>query len=130
MKNIELAPKVTTDSNELMLGDMYVTRVTWGVDADNTISQRVEHPSVICTKTYNDAMYTITMILSEALYSCIPCDRVQACAAAFSVPDGAPFLMAVDNIGCELNDDAAEFMHRGAAAARANKRAFARGPRH
>ena len=87
------------------------------------------HKRVNCA-TYSDALRTIDDIVSEALYAGMSCPtRPEACAAAFSVPDGAPVAMAVDNLGCALLPAAADKMERWAKIARSNNAAFRAGPR-
>jgi hypothetical protein len=94
-----------------------------------TVFELPAHKRVNC-ETYGDALRTIDAIISDALYAGLPCPtRPEACAAAFSVPDGAPIAMAVDNLGCTLSVTAAEKMEQWAQVSRANERAFRRGPR-
>lgn len=91
------------------------------------VIEKLERRALVCCETYSDALYTIDHIVSEALYAGIACTRPQACAAAFSVPDGAPIAMALDNLGCALSEAAAEKMEAWGKNARRLDRKY--GPR-
>lgn len=74
--------------------------------------------------SYHSALDTIERIISEALHAGIQCTRPEACAAAWSVPDGAPIAMALDNLGCTISDAAAERMESWAKHWRALRRRY------
>lgn len=74
--------------------------------------------------SYYSTIDTVDRIISESIYAEIPCTRPEACAAAWSVPDGAPISMAIDNIGCQLSDAASERMGSWARQQRSMRRKF------
>lgn len=82
-----------------------------------------ESDRVDCS-SYHSTIDTMERIISEALCAGVACTRPEACAAAWSVPDGAPIAMAVDNIGCTISDAAAERMELWAKQWRALRRKF------
>jgi len=67
---------------------------------------------------------TMERIMSDGLYAGMHPMLQECCAAAYSVPDGAPIAMAVDNIGCALSDAAAGQVASWQAEERALRRRF------
>lgn len=101
----------------------YITTESYTLPSGRTveISSTLPHQTVDCSE-YSSALATIDRIVSHCVYRGESCTRPEACAAAFSVPDGAPIEMAADNVGCELSDAAAQFMHAGAQGRRVTRR--------
>jgi hypothetical protein len=75
--------------------------------------------------SYHNTQDTIARIISEAMYAGLPApSQPEACAAAFSVPDGAPLAQALDNLGCSLSETAAAQMQAWARQHRALRQKF------
>lgn len=90
------------------------------------LAELPSHECVNCSE-YSEALASIDALISMAAYSGLTVNRVEACAAVWSVPDGAPLAMALDNVGCELHPDATDKMERWAAQRRATVKAFRAG---
>ncbi len=91
-------------------GITYVTSVALRAPSGRLIElgTLAQHERVDCSSLFA-LRATMTAIVSAVLYSGGTCTLPEACAAAYSVPDGAPIAMAADNIGCVLSDgDAAQ----------------------
>lgn len=113
-----------------MTGLAYVTRVSLRAPSGNLIciAETASYQRVDCSE-YSAALASIDGLIALGFRRGMTVDRPSACAAVWSVPDGAPLEMALDNVGCELPVAAAEQMERWAAERRATVRAFKRGPR-
>lgn len=98
-----------------LTGLAYVTSVGLRTPSDRVVvlAALASHQRVDCSD-YGAALASIDRLISMALYAGISIDRPAACAAVWSVPDGAPIEMAFDNLGCSLSSEAADRMERWA----------------
>lgn len=90
---------------------------------------------VVCTLATSDRVSTVDLqstrdtvrrIVSECMYAGMECTLPQALAAAYSVVDGAPIAMAVDNVGPLPSAAVIERHEAFLAIERANTRAYLR----
>jgi hypothetical protein len=106
---IELAVEAAADAG--FKGTVYVTQVALRAPSGGLIvlAKVASHQTVDCS-SYMQAVNSIDSLISFALYQGVTMSRPAACAAVWSVPDGATLQMALDNVGCEISVEAAERM--------------------
>ncbi len=113
----ELAKEMAAES-----GIPYVMEFSMRVPSSGrlfSVAKVAKHRTVDCSD-YRAAVDSIDNLISLALYRGLTVTRPQACAAVWSVPDGAPLEMALDNVGVELDPNAADRMEQWGVASRKN----------
>lgn len=120
---------IYTEAKQLT-GLAYITSVGLRLPSGKAlVLAKLERHQLVDCSDYSAALASIDSLISMAMYAGIAIDRTSACAAVWSVPDGAPLEMALDNLGCELYAAAADKMEQWAAERRASARAYRSGPR-
>lgn len=117
-----------SDDGTMIDGVFYVIELALRSPSGKRIVLRTNR-TVSCA-TLEDVRTTMRDIISYELYAGRPAPtEPEACAAAWSVPDGAPIAMACDNLGCALSEGAGARMDAWQAQERATNVALRRGRR-